>query len=218
MSVGARINHRNQHDGEEGAEATYGGWSHMINLVTIRGSKYIVDVGFGAGGSTHPLPLVEGQISMNVPPNQNIRLRRDAIPEADDYTSKMWIMERRSGDSGIWTPLYCFEDNVCFLPQDFEIMNFYTSMNRTSFYTYRVVCSKYLIHEQQETVIGDVVLYDDRLVRRVRGRPGQVIQLKTEKDRVEALEKYMGITLTDAERAGIKGMVTELPEKADEDE
>ncbi|KAF2770660.1 cysteine proteinase [Teratosphaeria nubilosa] len=211
MSVGARINTYNQHNGEDSTSACFGGRSHMINIVTIRRERFVVDVGFGVGGPTIPIPLKEDEELLSMPPNEYIRVRKGSILEAEHPDIKMWILERRSGQDGSWTPLYCFEDSICFLTPDFEVMTYWTSTSRKSFYTYRIITSKYIIDEAKEAVIGDVALYDDHVVRRIRGRPDQEIELKTEEDRVEALEKFIGIRLTDAEKAGITGMVTELP-------
>src|ERR1700712_1754723 len=110
MSVGARINSQVGPGGEMNGQCRYGGWSHMVNLITIRGEIYMVDVGFGSGGPKHPMSLRDGGISMNIPPNQNVRLRRDGIPENEHVDNKLWLLERRNADDGPWTPLYCFED------------------------------------------------------------------------------------------------------------
>lgn len=210
MSVGARVNSQMQPGGSTAGMPTFGGWSHMVNLVTIRSETYMVDVGFGPGGPTHPLPLTDGAISMNVPPGENIRLRRDAIPENEDQSNKLWLVETRTVDEGSWNVLYCFEDNVCFLPQDFEVMNFHTSVSRTSLFTYRMIASKSLLDEATDSIIGDVVLYERSVHRRLRGNKEVVAVFKTEQDRIEALEKYFNIRLSVAQREGIKGMSTEI--------
>lgn len=212
MSVGARVNLQQQPDASiEGQKQQYGGWSHMVNLVNVRGELYMVDVGFGAGGPTHPMPLREGGISMNVAPNENVRLRRDALPEAERRENKLWLLERRvTSDDGPWVAVYCFEDNVCFLPQDFEVMTHFTSTHRTSFFAYRVVASKHLVDPSSETVNGDVVLYEDRVQSTQYGETQVLAELKSEEDRVDALQRYLGITLSDAQRDGIRGMVTEI--------
>jgi len=182
----------------------------MVNLVTIRGDTYMVDVGFGAGGPTHPLPLKESGAILNLPPNQNVRLRRDVIPEMDSASNKLWMLERKIADEGPWVALYCFEDNVCFLPQDFEVMNFFTSTHRMSFFTFRVVASKYVLDELGDMVVGYLVLYEDSLQRRVRGEREILQTFQTEQERIDALKDFMGIKLSASQRAGIKGMVTEI--------
>ena len=45
MSVGARVNHLGKSIEEDTGQCEFGGWSHMVNLVTIRGEIFMVDVG-----------------------------------------------------------------------------------------------------------------------------------------------------------------------------
>ncbi|KAK5113016.1 hypothetical protein LTR85_011038 [Meristemomyces frigidus] len=210
MSVGARINSQVGPGGEMNGQCRYGGWSHMVNLITIRGEIYMVDVGFGSGGPTHPMSLSDGGISMNIPPNQNVRLRRDGIPENEHVDNKLWLLERRNADDGPWTPLYCFEDQYCFLPQDFEIMNFFTSTHRTCHFTYRVIANKYVLEEGSDRVIGDVVLYENTVFRRVGGHKELLATFSTERERIEGLKYFLGITLNESQREGIRGMCTEI--------
>ncbi|KAK4544777.1 hypothetical protein LTR36_004026 [Oleoguttula mirabilis] len=211
MSVGARVNSQVTPGGELSGECRFGGWSHMVNLITIRGEIYMVDVGFGSGGPTHPMSLSsDGGITMNMPPNQNVRLRRDGIPENEHIDTKLWLLERRNADDGPWTPLYCFEDQYCFLPQDFEVMNFFTSTHRTCYFTFRVLASRYVLEEGSDRLIGDVVLYENSVHRRVGGTKELLATLTTEQERIEALKYFLGITLSESQREGIRGMCTEL--------
>ncbi|KAK3616422.1 hypothetical protein LTR56_025967 [Elasticomyces elasticus] len=115
MSVGARINRMGKGGvGNEDRMTSFGGWSHTVNLVTIRGEVFVVDVGFGPGGPARPLKLINGKIEGNLvaTPQQAIRLRHDAIAENEHQNVKLWIFERRNNDNAPWVPMYCFEDNV----------------------------------------------------------------------------------------------------------
>ncbi|KAK5109862.1 hypothetical protein LTR62_006469 [Meristemomyces frigidus] len=211
MTVGARLNSQNDDTEAESGRGTFGGWSHIVNLVAIRGEVFVADVGFGSGGPTRPVALKDGATEMAIPPTQHVRLRRDAIPENEYSNNKLWVMDRRDHDDQPWTPIYAFEDDVCFLPQDFEVMNFFTSTHRTSLYTYRIICSRYILDEHDDvTIIGEIVLFENRVTRRLRGKKEVLATFSTESGRLEALEKFMGITLDHAQRAGIIGMVTEL--------
>ena len=145
-----------------------------------------------------------------VSPSQVVRLRKDAIVENEYAGNKLWIVEKRTREKGPWTPLYCFEDDVCFLPQDFEVMNHFTSTHRTSFFTYRLVCSQYLLNEDGSEVVGELILYENEVHRRLGGRREIVASFNTEEGRIAALEEWMGVTLSLAQREGIRGMVTEL--------
>ncbi|KAK1067280.1 hypothetical protein LTR12_010078 [Friedmanniomyces endolithicus] len=214
MSVGARINRMGKgFIGNEAGKVQYGGWSHIVNLVTIRGDVFVVDVGFGPGGPARPLALIDGAIEFNMPPSQRevIRLRRDAIDDNDHKSVKLWIFERRNDNDAPWTPMYCFEDNVCFLPQDFEVMNYFTSTHRTSVYTYRVLCSKFILADKDDTsCTGEIILYENKVTRVLGGKTEVLATLKTEQERVDALYNYLGIRLSLAQVAGIRGMTSEL--------
>lgn len=210
MSVGARVNTDNEPGGDLEGTCSFGGWSHMVNLVTIRGEIYMVDVGFGSGGPTRPMALKEGS-SLERPINYDVRLRHDAIAENERVENKLWLFERRRSDDGPWQPLYCFEDIVCFLPQDFEVMNFFTSTNRTCYFTYKVIASRYLLEDgNRDRLIGDVVCYERSVHRRIGGKKEMLATLNTEQERIDALKKFLGITLNEAQKAGIKGMCTEI--------
>ena len=210
-SVGARVNSAADPSGEGQPRQSYGGFGHMLNIVNIEGEKYLVDVGFGSGGPTHPLPLKDRQVSVNIAPNQEVRLRWDAIPENENPDAKLWIFERRDGQEKPWIPTYCFSDAVEFLPGDFEIMNHATSTRRTSFFTYKIICAKFVLSEDGEELVGTVVLFGSNLHRRKRGTK-EVIkeQIESEKERVDLLEEHLGVSLSDSQRAGIRGMVTAL--------
>ncbi|EMC93807.1 hypothetical protein BAUCODRAFT_74506 [Baudoinia panamericana UAMH 10762] len=213
MSVGARLNTLYESNGESNGEHRFAGWSHMVNLVTIRGETFLVDVGFGSGGPTQPIPLVENEETVIESTQERMRLRRDAIAENEYQGNKLWILERQVFADGHWTALYCFEDFVCFLPQDFEVMHFHASTHRTSFFTYRVIVMKYLLDARGESVVGELILRGDRVLRQTKNKLEVLAMLYTEEDRVESLEKYFNITLTQAQAAGIRGMVTELPSR-----
>ena len=77
MSTGGRVNTAVAPSGDIGPEERYTGWSHMVNIVTIQEKRYMVDVGFGTGQATHPLPLVDREPTLNVRPNQQVRLGCD---------------------------------------------------------------------------------------------------------------------------------------------
>ncbi|KAK4961761.1 hypothetical protein LTR10_002252 [Elasticomyces elasticus] len=214
MSVGARINRMGKGGvGNEDGMTSFGGWSHMVNLVTIRGEVFVVDVGFGPGGPARPLRLIDGKIEPNMvaTPQQAIRLRHDSIAENEHQNVKLWIFERRNNDNAPWVPMYCFEDNVCFLPQDFEVLNYFTSTHRTSVFTYRVLCSKFILADEDETtIVGEIILYEHKVTRRLNGTTEVLATLSNETERIEALFSHLGVRLSQAQAAGIKGMATEL--------
>ena len=71
-----------------------------------------------------------------------------------------------------------------------------------------VVCVRMVVVGGE--VVGDVTLFGDEVKRRVGGVSEVVARLGCEEERVRALEEFLGVRLTGAERAGIRGLVTEL--------
>ena len=178
----------------------------MINIVTLPdGQKYMLDVGFGSDGPIRPLPLVHGQVSQGILP-QELRLVEDNIEHNTDPDQKLWIYQRRYSPEDEWTSMYCFSE-VEFLPQDYEMMSFWTSKSRKSWFTYRIAMVKMIM--ENETVIGTLSLNGGEVKRRIRGST-EIWICKTEGERVEALKTWFKIELTEDERKGIRGLVTEL--------
>jgi arylamine N-acetyltransferase len=48
----------------------YGGWTHTVNIVTIAGTKYLLDGGVGPQGPHIPVPLKPGVLLSQVEPAQ----------------------------------------------------------------------------------------------------------------------------------------------------
>ena len=88
------------------------------------------------------------------------------------------------------------------------IMNYYTSTNRASFFTFHVICTKLIMEDGM--IVGNVTLFNGEVKKRVHGKTSVVATLASEGERIEALEKYFGLTLSLAEKEGIKGMITEI--------
>jgi arylamine N-acetyltransferase len=81
----------------------------MIILVTIQGTRYLIDVGVGTTGSVFPIPVLHDQVSSNIEPQQ-IRLVYESIPDATDSNLKWWIYQHRHAPDKPWIPTYCFQE------------------------------------------------------------------------------------------------------------
>ncbi|TVY84787.1 Arylamine N-acetyltransferase [Lachnellula suecica] len=171
-----------------------------------RRKKYLVDVGTGATGATAPLPLIHDEVSPNIGP-QDKRLVYDSIPDVTDSNQKLWVYQHRNGKEKPWTPTYCFQETE-FLPRDFLVMNHFTSTHPTSIFTYNLICTKLIMED--EVIVGNITLFNGDLKKRINGKTEHVASLTSEGERVAALKTYFGITLSQAEKDGIKGMLTEL--------
>ncbi|EDU49784.1 NhoA Arylamine N-acetyltransferase [Pyrenophora tritici-repentis] len=185
---------------------TYDGWNHMLNLVRLDNEWYVVDVGMGSMGPCLPCPLRDGFETTSIAPRK-IRLQSRAIAESyGTHSNKLWCYDVcynpvDDGESQ-WVPVYCFTETE-FLPQDYEIMSWYTSANKRSFFTRYVTSTKMIMDEEREVVVGNVTLFGGE-VKETIGTDRRVLKdCKTEDERVEALKEIFGVELTEEEKNGI---------------
>lgn len=203
VSVGARV-HESINESRRDA---YMGFSHMVNLIRLENSAtYMVDVGFGGDGPIQPLPLDPENVTQGIG-EQQMRVIKSDISDNTDKRQSQWIYQTRYAKGHEWSPVYCFTE-LEFLPQDYEIMNYYTSTSRKSWFTQAVVSVK-MIRDQEE-IIGVISMKDGVFKRRIKGESEVVADCKSENERVEALEKLFHIRLDSDEVEGIQGSVTEL--------
>ena len=184
------------------------GWSHMVNLVTLGSTKYHVDVAFGADGPVVPMPLDRsGTVQPHISPAK-ARLQWRNIPGNFDPEQRLWVYEHRRNDEAEWDIKYCYTE-LEFQPCDYSIMNYYTSTSHKTFFTRNVVVDKKLLDEQGEYA-GSLIMFDNTIKWRIHGEKEKEIEFETEAERLEALEKYLGIKFGEAERDGIAGLASQL--------
>ena len=191
---------------------TYDGWNHMLNLVRLDGEWWVVDVGMGAMGPNIPYPLQDSIELESIAPRR-IRLQKRPIPEthhpadSDTPAQKFWCFDhclKPSESPQVWTPTYCFTE-LEFLPQDYEMMSYFTSTNSRCFFTYSIVCMKMLLSEDEEKIVGNLTLFNDAVVKQVGAEREILRRLGTEEERVVALREVFGVELTEEEKGGMKG-------------
>lgn len=174
----------------------------------------MVDVGFGGDGATKPLPMISGHSVHNLG-TQEVRLVYDTIPQLLDQTKPLWIYQYRNGADQEWNSFYCFPEFE-FLPQDYEIMNHYTStfMGESNFQTKTVLVIRFLRGEvgehSEQRIVGKVMLVNGTLKRNDGGKTRVELVCKTEQDRLKVLKEYLGIELTANEAACVNGRNVEL--------
>ncbi|ROV96196.1 hypothetical protein VSDG_05080 [Cytospora chrysosperma] len=210
--TGVRI--RLREDGVPNGE--YVGVTHMALIVDLQPSpesqveQYVCDAAFGGDGPTVPMPLKEGVITRNLG-TQEIRFVCEFVPGSRRH--KFWIYQYRNSPEKPWNSFYAFNATE-FLEQDFQVVNFFTSQAQT-FQKTTVIIVKFLLGKSQDTdeknkVAGKLMLING-IVKRNMGAKTEVVEVcSNEAERIQALEKWFGITLTDEEVSGIKGYVTEL--------
>ncbi|KAK5167333.1 uncharacterized protein LTR77_007032 [Saxophila tyrrhenica] len=203
-------------------EERWTGWSHLVNIVVIGGTKYLVDVGFGPNEPTIPIPLSHGEVRPQEPPAES----RVMFETLEENTSgcKLWLMRHRARPEEEWKTMYCFSD-VEILPGDLEGLNFAPWASRTSHFTQKIICVRFTTAKESmedidglpssETVEGgdvdgQLVINQDKLSWRRRGDSVLEVELKSEDDRLEALKKYWGIVLDVEDQMAIVGTVSAL--------
>ena len=183
----------------------------MVSIATIAGAKYLIDVGFGSNGPTAPVPLIHNHSRVKTLPENSEKLTREHIPDSTHRGPEqlLWVYSYRFNENSPWVTAYCFSE-IEFLPVDFATMNFFTSKSPTSWFTYSIVCLKHLMNADGQ-IVGDITLLDNELRKREMGKPSEKLcEIESEEERVDALERYFGVKLSQPERGGIKGMVTAL--------
>jgi hypothetical protein len=97
-----------------------------------------------------------------------------------------------------------------FSRNDFEVMNFAISSQRTSWFTYKIMCMKMLLHDQSKEIVGILALTDKTLKKRVQEDSETLAECSSEEERIELLEKHFGVVLSQKDRDGIRGTMSEL--------
>ena len=197
------------------APGKWTGWSHLVNLVTIGGTKYLCDVGFGSNEPIHPIPLQHGTVRQQVSPAES-QLVFETIPEYLSDT-KLWIVQFRFNAEAEWTNMYAFTETEL-LPTDIPDMNYSPWISRTSPFTQNLMCVRFTTDKEVDgdalavteaagigSIDGTLVIHNNRLKWRRHGQNVLDIEFKSEDDRVEALKKYWGIELDVEDREAIYG-------------
>lgn len=186
--------------------STYDGWNHMLNLVQFDGAWYVADVGMGAMGTNLPYPLQDGFETVSISPRR-IRVQQRAIAESyGTGSNNLWCYDicysPVHGGENQWTPVYCFTETE-FLPQDYEIMSWYTSTHPSSFFTKYVTSTRMLMDKAGEEIVGSMTLFEGGIKQSIGLDRKVVKECKTEEERIKALKEIFDIALTDEEKQGI---------------
>ncbi|KFY45023.1 hypothetical protein V495_03165 [Pseudogymnoascus sp. VKM F-4514 (FW-929)] len=190
-----------------------GSWramSHMANVVTVGGTRYLVDVGYGANGPCYPLPLQSGNPRAGLP-GQQLKLEKKKLSQHTDPGQTVWVYSH-SMEPGNWQEIYHFPDVEIF-PADFEVLNHYAITK--SLWSEVVVAQRFLLSEdidldESKKLSGTVLLIRDQLKFQFGQKKELVRRIETEVERISTLEKDFGISLTQDECRAIKGFISEL--------
>lgn len=183
----------------------------MVNIVTIDGQRYWVDVGFGSGCSIQPIPLQSGVEFYCVPPLRG-KLEYRSIAEHTDPSQRLWVFSSQDDSNAPWKETYVFSD-VEFFAADFDVMNLSTMTSRRSFFMKTVLAMTMIPNDQTGELEGVLILFKNYVKRRVGDTTEILEELTNEEQRVRALEKYFHISLKPNEQQAIRGLPTELVAK-----
>ncbi|KAJ2977418.1 hypothetical protein NQ176_g4382 [Zarea fungicola] len=115
-----------------------------------------------------------------------------------------------SDDSVPWVEQYCFVETE-FFPFDYESMNYYTSTHPDSFFMPHIVAMRLLVEEDKDGSEGDVRItgiltyFNEEVRKRVEGSMERAVVQKVtaEAERIEALERWFRISLSEEDRKAI---------------
>ncbi|KAK0614352.1 hypothetical protein B0T14DRAFT_570295 [Immersiella caudata] len=117
-------------------------------------------------------------------------LRYEALPGHIDRDQRMWAYSYRSSNDKQWLDAYAFEE-MEFLPDDFEVMGLATSTLRTSFFVQSLFCVR-MVLDGEGKAVGRDMLHGDKVTKRVGGKVEVEEELKSEEERVLALQRWFG--------------------------
>lgn len=123
----------------------------------------------------------------------------------------MWC-SNKGGEGAQWEDMYSFSEVEIF-PEDFEALNYFIMTRPQSFFNQTVLAYRPVLDEATGELVGERILNGNVVKEGASGQDRILEVLETEEDRVRALEKYFDIRLTEKERRGIKGLMTELKGK-----
>ncbi|KAH6653349.1 hypothetical protein BKA67DRAFT_659973 [Truncatella angustata] len=204
----------------------YGGFSHCVNIVNIGGVRYFVDVGFGANGPLFAVPLQLGQEHVHVTPAR-VRLVREPIVQNVNQDSKVWIYQHKINAESDWVPMYCFVDFE-FILEDIRGMNLSPSKSVTSWFTQKIVVTRFTTKREvqddgdlkpvekalnsgpSDEIDGALIIDHNKLKWRRDGRNILEQTFANDQERINALERYFGVSLTVEDREAIRGTAGEI--------
>ncbi|EFY86571.1 hypothetical protein J3459_015058 [Metarhizium acridum] len=194
--------------------AGYTGWSHMVNIVTIGGTRYNVDVGFGSHEPMRPIPLRHNYTFTQIAPRQG-RLEYRSVSQHTDPSQRVWVYSTREDAQAPWEERNMFVETE-FFRADYEAMNLSTMTASTSFFVQNVIGMRAVL-DAAGHVEGVYTLFGNRVKRQMRDAEAEVVaELADEDARVRAIDDYFGVKLTALETRGIRGLATELRDRRTE--
>ncbi|KAF9174840.1 N-terminal acetyltransferase [Mortierella sp. AD011] len=177
-----------------GDPIVYGNFSHRISIVRFEdGTKYAFDIGFGKT-SFYPIQLTEGATVDYLGHKRRLIKVIHNLSEPEilgNPAQEMWRLEEYLGEDK-WIPCYAFTEQQ-FYDVDCDVGNFNACFSPKSVFLKVFWCI-------QATLDGTfyLLLGNELKVQTATGTTKTTV-FEKEQDRLDALEKYFGITLTEEE-------------------
>lgn len=188
----------------------------MVNIVTIAKSKYLVDVGFGAGEPIEPVPLKHGcEFNGLLSCTGRLELKhlgKHSTTAKEDPGQRLWVYSVKFSTKTEWEEMYSFTETE-FFPDDFTMMNYYVSTRPDSWFVQEVIAYRMMMDWGKLRLFGEIALHKDVLKIREQGKEEVVTKLNSEEDRIEILEQYFKMRLTKREQRSIVGLVSEIKKR-----
>ncbi|KAJ5885458.1 hypothetical protein N7495_009968 [Penicillium taxi] len=184
------------------------GWTHIVNIVRLpSGVEYHVDAAFGGDGPTRPLPLISGQTSKNLGP-QEVRLVYGNMAKQTRPEQKVWMYQYRNGVDREWNTFYSFAE-LEFFQEDFEVINRFTSWDALTKRNRWVVkfirageTGQFPLLEGEVKdvddgvqVVGKVMFVNDVVKLNMGGKTRVIDTIETDRARVAALKKWFSLDI-----------------------
>jgi arylamine N-acetyltransferase len=190
----------------------FGEWAHMLVVVTISGTNYVVDPCFGPNMPTRPVALIRNDVQPDTPGRER-QLAWDNIDQNTDANQRYWIMQFRAaavdgGQPGKWTDAYCFRENEC-LMSDFDTVHMSCRFGRKAWFMSKVMAFRW-IEGPDGTPCGWYLMWENQLRKNWMGKVSLIETFARDQDRVAAIEKYFNIQLDPEDVEQIVGTVSYL--------
>eukprot|EP01038_Epipyxis_sp_PR26KG_P011011 gene11011-14788_t len=154
------------------------GLTHLVLMVNLDEKSYLVDVGFGSFGTTHPLDIhFEGEQTTNFEPHRILKL-----PQEDGqvgYMHQVFVEDK-------WADMYYFE-LLETLPVDWMQASWYTETHPDSIFTQNLIVSQ---HCQDDRY---TILNREFTIRHRDGTKTSRI-IENHQDLINILQEYFGMS------------------------
>lgn len=194
----------------------FGSLSHMVLFVQIPDppnspstaipQTYLVDLGFGLGGPVKPLLLKEDETISGSVPIEKHRLTKAPFPHSsldssDEQTKSIaedWVVQSNLDahgnvlSEGRWRTLYQFGTMEFFL-RDFEALSFVVAHRPRGLFWDRILAVASVPEGDGGSMARLVLSEDGRVMQYGTDGPKVLRELKSERDRIDALKECFGI-------------------------